>query len=163
REILIEELASMQERLVGVAKDLGSTISHPEPADVETMDAESEAFLARSRSEAFAPPTERPAEPPEQPAAGAAEEPTSEAAEPPADETAEQPDQPERSERTIVLGEASTEADEGSPDEPQASEADPSFESVWSAGETSPLDLPDLPPLDLDWGEGEEEPDRDAE
>ncbi|HEU4354068.1 MAG TPA: DivIVA domain-containing protein [Actinomycetota bacterium] len=161
REILIEELASMQERLVGVARDLGSTISHPEPADVEPMDAESEAFLARSRSEAFAPQTEQPVEPPEQPAAGAVERPAIEGEEPPADEATERPD---GSDRTIVLGEASTEADEGPPGEPEGSgTAEPSFEGVWAGAETSPLDLPDLPPLDLDWGEDEEEPDPDAE
>ena len=74
-------------------------------------------------------------------------------------------EEPEGSpDRTIVLGEASAEADEGraSPqDDPEA--AEPSFEGVWAGAETSQLDLPDLPPLDLDWGEGEEEPDRDAE
>lgn len=152
REILVEELASMQERLVGVARDLESTISHPETVGVEPMDAESEAFLARSRSEAFAPPPEQPAEPSETPLDETRDAPGAQAPEQP---TAEEPD---GAERTIVLEEASV---EGTEEQPDAGE--PSYEGVWAGAESSQLDLPDLPPLDLDWGEGEEEPDRDAE
>jgi DivIVA domain-containing protein len=163
REILVEELASMQERLVGVARDLESTISHPEAAGVEPMDSESEAFLARSRTEAFAPPVEQPVEAPEPPVDETQTPPGAEAPDQPVAEPAEPPDakQPEGSdERTIVLEEASAETDE---DEREPEAGEPSYEGVWAGGETSQLDLPDLPPLDLDWGEDDEEPDRDAE
>lgn len=142
----------MQERLVGVARDLESTISHPETVGVEPMDAESEAFLAGSRSEAFAPRPEQPAEPSEPPADETRDAP---GAQSPEDPTAEEP---EGVERTIVLEEASVEGDEEQPDT-----GEPSYEGVWAGAESSQLDLPDLPPLDLDWGEGDEEPDRDAE
>jgi DivIVA domain-containing protein len=148
REILIEELASMQERLVGVARDLESTISHPESAD-RGIGAETEAILARSRAEAFAPPVEQPAD-------EAAEGPADEAAEQPADEVAEQP-----AERTIVLEEAA-ETDAAGGDLGDEEPPEPSVEGVWAGAETSSLDLPDLPPLDLDWGDTEE-PERDPE
>ncbi len=152
REILIEELASMQERLVGVARDLESTISHPESAD-RGIDAETEAILARSRAEAFAPPAEQPAD-------EAGEEPADEVAEQPADEVAEQPAE-EPAERTIVLEEAA-ETDAARGDLAGEEPPEPSVEGVWAGAETSSLDLPDLPPLDLDWGDTEE-PERDPE
>lgn len=163
REILIEELASMQERLVGVAKDLESTIQHPEVADVEPMDAESEAFLARSRAEAFAVPTEEPTDEVEgSPPADVAQPPVDEPAIEPTEETTGE--EPQASaDRTIVLEEASTDVDEGSAVDTDDAGPGPSAESVWAAAESNALDLPDLPPLDLDWGESEEEPDRNAE
>ncbi|HEX5950339.1 MAG TPA: DivIVA domain-containing protein [Actinomycetota bacterium] len=154
REILVEELASMQERLVGVARDLESTIASPETAGIEPMDTESEAFLARSRSEAFAPPPEQSVAAPEPPADETGAPPGLEAIEPTADEL------DGSDERMIILGEASVETDE---DEAESDPGEPPYEGVWAGAEINQLDLPDLPPLDLDWGEGVEEPERDAE
>lgn len=133
RDVLVEELATMQERLVGVARDLESTIAVPQAAGIPPADAEAAAFLARSRAEAFVRPAEEPGE------------------------------------RKIILDEATADADAAK--EPDAAEEpeddlddearmellDPSFQELWDGTSGIPLDLPDIPPLDLDWGEVEEQ------
>ncbi len=127
RDELVEQLASMQARLVGVARELESTISTPE----------------------IGSPTERTATASEPDRAGDAGPPDA-PSEPGAD-TLE-----ERSERMIVLGEA--EDEDGTGDDPEVGLADPSvlgasLEDAWGGTEAIPLDVPDMPPLDLDWGD----------
>jgi DivIVA domain-containing protein len=111
RDELVEQLAAMQARLVGVARELGSTIAAP---------------AGVSGSEA----------------SGSGEE-------------GEHP-----RERTIVLGEAG--AGPGDADDPgelgedaRAALLGASLEDPWA--EAGSLEVPEIPPLDLDWGELPEE------
>jgi DivIVA domain-containing protein len=76
---------------------------------------------------------------------------------------------------SVVLGEAGEEpasahAEGPEPDEivrpePEAAvhaDVDPRYEELWAGTETIDLSIPDIPPLDLDWGSADAEGDADA-
>lgn len=65
------------------------------------------------------------------------------------------------SDRTIVLGDAAATDDPEAEldDEARMALLDPAYEELWDGTEAIALDVPDIPPLDLDWGQGEGEQD----
>jgi cell division initiation protein len=131
RDSLVEQLATMQERLVGVARDLESTISDP-----DTMQE------AAARPSPWVLPAE-----------------TEEASSEP-DVASSEPDVAP-SDRTIVLGDAAATDDPEAEldDEARMALLDPAYEELWDGTEAIALDVPDIPPLDLDWGQVEDEQD----
>lgn len=65
------------------------------------------------------------------------------------------------SDRTIVLGDAAATDDPEAEldDEARMALLDPGYEELWDGTEAISLDVPDIPPLDLDWGQVEGEQD----
>ena len=132
RDALVGQLASMQERLLGVAHDLERAM------DVKVSLPEIEPMLAM---------------PPEAGAGKgdaeivAAE--TSEGSEGefdgPHDEGNDEPF------GTIVVGEAEDDEGNGTPI------VDPSYDELWAGTEAIKLEFPQIPALDLDWGELDDE------
>jgi DivIVA domain-containing protein len=118
RDELVEQLATMQSRLLGVARDLESTIETSEHTE--------------------AAPEEVP------PTTPARREASDEATGP----------------RAIVLGEAGALDRAFEPvaadDEAEEDPLDAEFEALWEGTATMGLEMPDIPPLDLDWGDDEE-------
>ncbi len=122
RDALVDQLAAMQERLVGVARDLESTISAPDEVAAATLE---------EREPVPAPPTRVGAAPPSA-----------------------------TDERTIVIGEAEPAEDAVEAemdDEARMELLDPAFEELWDGTEAIALDVPDIPPLDLEWGDAEDD------
>ena len=146
RDALVAQLASMQERLIGVARDLESAmdvqVTLPALASIDDLFDDSTSGH-EGRQEPASPSNRAPASSaaPEAPASDAAAQ-TGEAA----DETSDEAESP------IVIGEAAPPAY----DHPPADEEpfmDPSYEELWEGTNAMKLDLPDIPALDLDWGE----------
>ena len=174
REALVEQLATMQERLVVVARDLESAIGVPGAIEMHAAEDAELADSSRppSAQSPWAIPSERDAEvgdspeTPDEPAPGAPE--TGEAAEGP---TAPMGRSEAIEEETIVLHEpeeptggdlaGSAEEREGDlDDDAQMALLDDAFEGLWEGPQGLRLEVPDMPPLDLDWGdvEGDERP-----
>jgi DivIVA domain-containing protein len=137
RDALVEQLAAMQERLVAVAHDLERTIEIEGPPTPE--------------SEVAAEVTD---------AEAAEAEDASAASEPPASSTvAPPPPPPSEPERVIDV----TEAEDAHPTPTGSGEDlfseldDPAYEELWEGTQAMRLEMPDIPPLDLDWGEVDEE------
>jgi DivIVA domain-containing protein len=178
REELVSQLAAMQGRLEAVARDLGSAIAIPDdltaPEGVAEPPPGPSVWSAGGRAEGDDLPatqeglgseagTGEPSDAGEAAPTGEAEatgEP-SDAVETAAEEVlAEEP---------IVLheaegGDGEVEDDHGEPegdldDEAQMAILDQAFEGLWE-GSDPQLELPDMPPLDLDWGDLEEDDDR---
>jgi DivIVA domain-containing protein len=170
REAVVEQLAAMQERLVGVARELGSTIDLPEAdgsAILETTmspqgDDDAGSPLPALREAMWATEPEEPS----RDDAGATE-----AGEGSQDDAGGA--EATQESRTIVLGEpdelgevpgemAETEGDLD--DDAQLALLDRAVEGIWDPGETAGLEMPEIPPLDLDWGDiPSGEADRDEE
>jgi len=131
REELVGQLAQMQQRLLGVARDLESAIETGEHAGSDDRAVAPSPSDRADRAATREPRTQTP-------------EPRSEAREP----------------RPIVLGEAGAldRAFEPAHDEDEAETAllDPEFSGLWEGTETIELDVPDIPPLDLSWGDVDE-------
>src|SRR5262245_58424107 len=151
RDTLVDQLAAMQERLIGVARDLESAMDvHVSLPAIESFDelvhgsggagdaAQEEAALSDPASSPFASEAMTPG----------ADAP-SEAA-PSGDATSVSAEQP------IVIGEAETAIDHVPEDE--APFMDPSYEELWEGTEAIKLDIPDIPALDLDWGDEVDDP-----
>jgi DivIVA domain-containing protein len=127
RDALVEQLASMQSRLIGVARDLESTLGTGE---------------AQPNGEDDGAETK------------------------PVDEHRDV----QVEGRTVVLGEADLApgrpagvAGDDLEADAQMALLDPVFEELWEGTETIELDVPDIPPLDLDWEDlaaGDEDQDR---
>ena len=127
RDALVEQLATMQSRLIGVARDLESTLGTGEP---------------QPNGEDHGAETKPAAEHRDAPVEG----------------------------RTVVLGEADLApgrpagaAGDDLEADAQMALLDPAFEELWEGTETIELDVPDIPPLDLDWEDlaaGDEDQDR---
>ncbi len=134
RDALVGQLASMQERLLGVAQDLESAM------DVKVSIPEIEPLLAWQPSD-------------DEPATDHAddEEPRAEASA--AHEEIRNVD--DQSFGTIVVGEAEDVDDDG------PSITDPSTNELWEGTEAIKLDFPDIPSLDLDWDDLEDDGDED--
>jgi DivIVA domain-containing protein len=145
RDALVDQLASMQERLIGVARDLESAldvqVSLPALSSIEdlfddTTQDRGEPASPSNRSVSVAAPQTTADAPAEnvQTAQGAVDDPSGE------------------SERTIVIGEAAPPAYDHVPED-EGPVMDPSYEELWEGTDAMRLDLPDMPALDLDWGE----------
>lgn len=126
RAALVDQLAQMQEKLLGVAQELEAAIEHPEE-ELEQLDAPA-------------------AEPGETPSPWAPR---------PTDEIVD------------VTGGDDHEHDEGerpSAPTPQLIVADeilegiddPSYAELWEGAEALHLDMPEIPPLDLSWGDDDD-------
>ena len=159
RDALVEQLASMQERLIGVAKDLESAmdlrLTLPDVASIAEVLGES-TELNGSNDERGASDEDGPTAPPEVSDAIEAEDPTAGASSRRGDAssgsgvTIAEPST--RREPMVVLGEA----EEGpAPDGPSI--LDPAYEELWEGTDAMKLDLPDIPALDLDWSEGDDD------
>ncbi len=172
REALIEQLAAMQERLVGVARELESTIGREERAPEPDVLEDAVWVVPKGQPGASAE---------EGLLAGEAEAPDADL-----EAEAETPDRAE--DRAIVLGEPDelaedldhpaeardAAADDGSPDTAADDDGSPdtsadhddgslevSADELWEGTETISLDIPDIPALDLDWDDlGASEPDQ---
>lgn len=132
RDALVGQLASMQERLLGVAHDLERAM------DVDVSLPEIEPILSM---------------PPEADAGGPYVEPATAWSHGGSEEDLEgsdddpEDDRDDGSSGTIVVGEA----DEPDADGPPM--VDPSYDELWAGTEAIKLEFPQIPSLDLDWGE----------
>jgi len=146
RDALVDQLASMQERLIGVARDLESAmdvqVSLPAIQSIDALFDGAEETDGASSEDAVP----NGGSPWAAPAAAAA---TDEDDTDKADAVADEPDRP------IVVGEAEATFDHAPEDEALM---DPSYEELWDGTDAIKLDLPDIPALDLDWGDGDDDP-----
>jgi DivIVA domain-containing protein len=139
RDALVDQLASMQDRLIGVARDLESAmdvqVTLPALASIEELfdDSTSRERLSDASPSNGTSPGSAPHEPPF-----------------PADETSNETVRD--TEPPIVIGEASHLLHDETPQE-EGPFMDPSYEELWDGTDAMKLDLPDIPALDLDWGE----------
>ena len=137
RDALVDQLASMQERLLGVAQDLESAmdvqVTLPALASIEELFGETNGRNDNASSAWAVPPRATAAEP---------GDPTGEAMDGPADEA----------EHPIVIGEAAGPAYDHTPEDEEPLMS-PSYEELWEGTDAMKIDLPDIPALDLDWGE----------
>lgn len=132
RDALVEQLASMQERLLGVARDLESAM------DLRVSLPEIDPLLGST-----------PSTPVDEAANGHAEDGPS-----PTEAAADDAIPDAGGEGVFVVGEADLEEDE-------RSSVAPSYDELWEGTEAVKLEFPDIPPLDLDWGELGDERDED--
>ena len=160
REELVSQLAAMQGRLEAVARDLGSAIAIPDdltaPEGVAEPPPGSSVWSAGGRAEGDHLPATQ-------------EGLGSEAATTEPSDAVETAAEGVLAEEPIVLheaegGDVEIEDDHGEPegdldDEAQMAILDHAFEGLWE-GSDPQLELPDMPPLDLDWGDLEEDDDR---
>jgi cell division initiation protein len=136
RDALVDQLASMQERLLGVARDLEAAIDLKEPlpelpqASFEPASEPTGALSGRNGSPAGRESAGRTDEPP-----------------------VIVPDRSESGGGTEPLFRIADEEAGGREDEP--SFIDPSYEELWEGTAALRFDIPDIPPLDLDWSEGD--------
>ena len=144
RDALFDQLASMQERLIGVAHDLESAMD----LKVSLPDIESIRDLLDGSEERDGSIVNEAAAPHEM------EEPdvldASDAPVDPAGAPIEGVDRIGPRESTVIVREAGDEDDD---DEPNM--LDPSYEELWDGTDAVKLDLPEIPALDLDWGEAD--------
>lgn len=139
RDALVDQLASMHERLIGVARDLESA-----------MDVNVTLPAIQSFDELFDESKEAPARSPE--GAAGTDAGSAWAGDAARDQTGSHGG-PTDNERPIVLGEAEAASDHAPEDEALM---DPSYEELWDGTDAIKLDLPDIPALDLDWGDEED-------
>jgi DivIVA domain-containing protein len=143
RDALFDQLASMQERLIGVAHDLESAmdlkVSLPDIASIRDLLDGSEERDGSIANEAAAPHE--------------MEKPDVDASDAPADPAGvpiEGVDRIGLRETTVAVREAEDEDDDD-----EQNILDPSYEELWDGTDAVKLDLPEIPALDLDWGEAE--------
>jgi len=151
RDTLIDQLAAMQERLIVVARDLESTIETPEAVDPSPVLASS----SPSSSDVWATGSE-----------GSLADADADAH----DEDAGGGTHTDTAEAPIVIGEAEelfagASGDAAEPegdldDDAQLALVDPTAEGLWDGTDSIGVDIPDIPPLDLDWGDVERDDDR---
>jgi len=138
----VDQLASMQERLIGVARDLESAmdvpVAIPDFGAIKDLRVESDELEGSTRDDDTASNGSAPS------------------ASPPETETETETDVDVENgteasavrEPTIVVGEAEDIADDDGP-----SVLDPSYEELWEGTDAMQLDIP---ALDLDWGDLDE-------
>ncbi len=140
RDALVDQLASMQERLIGVARDLESAmdvqVTLPALASIEDLFGGSPS--AREPRDVPASPSEASPR-----ATGQARVAEAAAAQ---DQTPEEPEQP------IVIGEAAIPVYDHPPEDEEPF-MDPSYEELWEGTDAMKIELPEIPALDLDWGQ----------
>ena len=159
RATLVEQLASMQVRLIEVAQELESAmdvrVTLPDIAAIEELPEEPPERNG-SNGSGGVPPEDGPTAGVETSGEPVAREPTSA---PPPDPggassgsgpTAADPSSDR--EPMVVVGEA-----EDDPADDGPSVLDPAYEELWDGTDAVRFDLPDIPSLDLDWGEGDDD------
>jgi len=149
RDALFDQLASMQERLIGVAHDLESAMD----LKVSLPDIESIRDLldgSEERDGSIVNEAATPHETNKQDVLDASDAPAD-----PAGAPIEGVDRIGSRETTVNVREAGGEDDD---DEPNV--LDPSYEELWDGTDAVKLDLPEIPALDLDWGEADGDEDR---
>lgn len=142
RDAVVEQLAEMRERLLGVAHDLEATIVEPPPGAALGDDTDTRApgaSDAREAREATA---------------------SSEASEMPA--TPAMPPSPSSNGRVVDVrtGDVDTEAMSIEALFADLDEEAAMQEALWAGTGASELDVPEIPPLDLDWGPDLDEDER---
>ena len=144
RDALVDQLASMQERLIGVARDLESAmdvqVAIPDFASIKDLRPEPDELEGSMQDQDTGPNGTAPSASAADPAETEAEADLETGSEASAGR-----------EPTIVVGEAGDDAGDDDP-----SILDPSNEELWEGSDAMKLDIP---ALDLDWGdldEGEE-------
>ena len=144
RDALVDQLASMQERLIGVAHDLESAmdvkVSFPDIASIRDLLDGSDERDGSNVNEAGTPHE------PETPD-------TLDVSDAPADPAWAPIEGGSRiglREPTVVVGEAGDDDDDDGPNI-----LDPSYEELWDGTDAMKLDLPEIPALDLDWGDAD--------
>ena len=144
RDALVDQLASMQERLIGVARDLESAmdvqVAIPDFASIKDLRPEPDELEGSMQDQDTGPNGTAPSASAADPAETEAEADLETGSEASAGR-----------EPTIVVGEAGDDAGDDGP-----SILDPSNEELWEGSDAMKLDIP---ALDLDWGdldEGEE-------
>ena len=147
RDALFDQLASMQERLIGVAHDLESAMD----LKVSLPDIESIRDLLDGTEEREGSIVNEAAPPHETKKPDVLD--ASDAPADPAGAPIEGVDLIGSPETTVNVREAGDDDDE--PDI-----LDPSYEELWDGTDAVKLDLPEIPALDLDWGEAEGDEDR---
>lgn len=158
RDALVDQLASMQERLIGVAHDLESAmdvkVSLPDIASIrdlldgsEERDTSNVNEVGSSSGSGFGSGFESgmPHETETPDALDASDAPTD-----PAGPPIEGADPVGLREPTVVVGEARDDDDDDGPNS-----LDPSYEELWDGTDAMKLDLPEIPALDLDWGDAD--------
>ncbi len=134
RDALVGQLASMQERLLGVAHDLERAmdvkVPLPEIEPILSMSSEAEAGTGYAV-----------------PATAETDEGSGSELEASHDDGEDDPFGP------IVLGEAEEADEDATP------AVDPSTDELWAGTEAIRLEIPQIPALDLDWGELEDDED----
>jgi DivIVA domain-containing protein len=143
RDALVDQLASMQERLIGVARDLESAmdvqVAIPDFASIKDLRLEPDELEGSMQDQDTGPNGTAPSAS----AADLAE------AEPEAEADLDTGSEASAvREPTIVVGEAGDDADDDGP-----SILDPSNEELWEGSDAMKLDIP---ALDLDWGDLDE-------
>jgi DivIVA domain-containing protein len=148
RDALVDQLASMQELLIGVANDLESAmdvkVSLPDIASIRDLLDGSEERDGSIVNEAGTPHEME--KPDVLDAADAAAD--------PAGAPIEGVDRIGLREPTVIVREAGDDDDD---DEPNI--LDPSYEELWDGTDAIKLDLPEIPALDLDWGDADRDED----
>jgi DivIVA domain-containing protein len=152
RDALVDQLASMQELLIGVANDLESAmdvkVSLPDIASIRDLLDGPEEGDGSIVNEAGTPhETEKPD------VLDAADAPAD-----PAGAPIEGGDRIGLREPAVVVREAGDDDDD---DEPNI--LDPSYEELWDGTDAIKLDLPEIPALDLDWGDGDRDEDHPSD
>lgn len=147
RDALVDQLASMQERLIGVARDLESAmdvkVTLPDIASIRDL-LDEPAGPTASNGDGPEPPAQTVTEAWDD--GGEASEATEHRS--PAGPADAEPIGAR--EPTVVVGEAEDDIEDREP-----SILDPSYEELWEGTEAIKLDLPEIPALDLEWGEGD--------
>jgi DivIVA domain-containing protein len=150
RDALVDQLASMQERLIGVARDLESAmdvqVSLPALASIEELFDGS----SSGREDEASPMNEPPAWPALETRAAHADADTDGIADETPNETRDEI--ADAAEGPIVIGEAADASYEHAVGD-EESFVDPPYDELWEGTDSIKLDLPDIPALDLDWGE----------
>jgi DivIVA domain-containing protein len=142
RDALFDQLASMQERLIGVAHDLESAMD----LKVSLPDIESIRDLLDGTEEREGSIVNEAAPPHETKKPDVLD--ASDAPADPAGAPIEGVDRIGSPETTVNVREAGDDDDE-------PNILDPSYEELWDGTDAVKLDLPEIPALDLDWGEAE--------
>jgi DivIVA domain-containing protein len=141
RDALVDQLASMQERLIGVARDLESAmdvqVAIPDFASIKDLRLEPDELEGSMQDQDTGPNGTAPSASAADPAETEAEADLETGSEASAGR-----------ERTIVVGDA---GDDAGDDEPSI--LDPSNEELWEGSDAMKLDIP---ALDLDWGDLDE-------
>ena len=146
RDALVDQLASMQERLIGVANDVESAmkVSLPDIASIrDLLDGSEEPDGGVAHG--FGAPHE--IEAPDVLDA-------SDASADPAGAPIDGVNRIGLQGPTVIVGEAGDDHD----DEPNF--LDPAYEELWDGTDAMKLDLPEIPALDLDWGDADADEDQ---
>lgn len=151
RDALVDQLASMQERLIGVARDLESAmdvkVTLPDIPSIESLFGDREERQDASNGDGGSS-REPEAHGATSGASAAPDMPFARMGDDADAAVANEADASGEAGPTIVIGEAEDDSDEHEP-----SVLDPSYEELWEGTDAIRLQIPEIPALDLDWGD----------